>query len=361
MPLDPSAYAHLLTEYCLDVQPGQQVLVSTSSLATELVVELQRAIMERDGWPAFRVSLDGLDKASLAYARDLHLDNVSPLEHSDFANSDLFLRVSAPFDVEGMSDLDPSRASRFTKSRSSLFQTRLSKRWAVALWPTQAVATGAGMTLQELTDFVGSATFLDRADPVAAWGELREFQARLIDRLSTVDELHIKTARTDLKMSVRGRTWINSDGRRNMPSGEVFTGPIEDSANGAIFYDIASSPSGVEVHGIELTFKDGKVVSAKAEKGQAYLESMLDADPGARLLGEIGIGTNFGIDRSIGQILFDEKIGGTVHLAVGNSYAESGGVNVSSVHWDMICDLRKGGVLLGDGQIIEENGVFATV
>ena len=214
------------------------------------------------------------------------------------------------------------------------------------------------MGTAEFADFVRRALFLDRDDAPAAWGELRDFQARLIERLSKARELRIEAEGTDLTLSVEGRTWINSDGKRNMPSGEVFTGPHEGSAEGRIRYTIPSSPGGVGVEGIELEFREGRVVAARAERGEDYLKTTLATDDGASRLGEIGIGTNFGIDRAVGAILFDEKIGGTVHLAVGRSYKDTGGVNASAVHWDMICDLRRGGRLLADGEVIQQDGSF---
>ena len=219
-------------------------------------------------------------------------------------------------------------------------------------------AAGAGWRTGDFAALVERALFLDRDDPVAAWGELRAHQAQLIERLAGASELRIEAEGTDLRLSVAGRTWVNSDGRRNMPSGEVFTGPVEDSAEGHIRFTIPSSPRGVAVEGIELEFRAGQVVSARADRGEAYLRETLATDPGASRLGEIGIGTNFGIDRPVGTILFDEKIGGTVHLAVGRSYPETGGVNESAVHWDMICDLRDGGRLSADGVPLMETGRF---
>jgi aminopeptidase len=227
------------------------------------------------------------------------------------------------------------------------------------VWPTDALAQEAGMALDDFAAFVRGALFLDRPDPVAAWGELRAFQDELIGRLKGADQIRIEAAGTDLTLSVKGRAWVNSDGKRNMPSGEVFTGPHETSANGTIFFDVPSSPAGVHVAGVQMTFKDGEVVEAHAQQGDAYLQRALATDAGARRLGELGIGTNFGIDRPVGTILFDEKIGGTVHLAVGRSYPETGGTNESAVHWDLICDVRKGGRISADGEVIQENGAFA--
>jgi aminopeptidase len=237
-------------------------------------------------------------------------------------------------------------------------EAALARRWCLTLWPTAAGAQQAGMGTMEFGAFVRRALFLDRGDATAAWSELRHFQQRLIDRLTTARELRIEAEGTDLTLSVEGRTWVNSDGRRNMPSGEVFTGPLEASAEGRIRFTIPSSPRGVEVDGIELELREGRVVAASAERGEAYLKATLATDEGASRLGEIGIGTNFGIDRPVGAILFDEKIGGTVHLAVGRSYPETGGTNESAVHWDMICDLRRGGTLYADGEPIQRDGRF---
>ncbi len=248
--------------------------------------------------------------------------------------------------------------ARAARARAPIREAALRRRWCRTLWPTPAGAQRAGMGTAEFAEFVRRAVFLDRDDPAAAWGELRALQERLIERLGRASELRIEAEGTDLRLSVAGRTWINSDGRRNMPSGEVFTGPLEDSAEGRIRFTIPSSPRGVEVAGIELEFRAGRVVAARAERGHEYLLATLDTDPGARALGEIGIGTNTGIDRPTGAILFDEKIGGTVHLALGRSYPETGGTNESAVHWDMICDLRAGGRLSADGEVVQQDGVF---
>jgi aminopeptidase len=215
------------------------------------------------------------------------------------------------------------------------------------------------MATADFAAFVQQALFLDREDPIAAWHALHARQARLIERLSRASEIRIEAEGTDLTLSVAGRTWINSDGRRNMPSGEVFTGPVETSAEGRIRFDVPSSPRGVEVSGIELELHEGRVTAARADRGDAVLQAQLDTDEGARRLGELGIGTNFGIDRPVGVILLDEKMGGTVHLALGRSYPETGGTNESAVHWDMICDLRRGGRLSADGEAIMEDGAIA--
>jgi len=237
-------------------------------------------------------------------------------------------------------------------------EAALGRRWCLTLWPTAAGAQQAGMGTTEFAAFVRRALFLDRGDAGMAWHELSHFQARLIERLQTARELRIEADGTDLTLSVEGRTWVNSDGKRNMPSGEVFTGPHEASAEGRIRFTIPSSPRGVEVADITLEFREGRVVDARAERGEEYLKATLATDEGASRLGEIGIGTNFGIDRPVGAILFDEKIGGTVHLALGRAYAECGGTNHSALHWDIVKDLRTTGTLYLDGEVVFEDGSY---
>jgi aminopeptidase len=358
--IDPAAYARLLSGYCLDAQPGQQVVVRSTTLAAPLLLALQRELLERGAWPLLRTSLPGQDEGWWAAAQDAHLDAFAPAELAEAEGTDASLTIQAPDNTTALAGVDPARMARAARARAPIREAGLRRRWCGTLWPTPAAAQQAGMGTAELAAFVRRATFLDRDDPAAAWRALHDLQARLIERLSSARELRIEAEGTDLRLSVAGRTWVNSDGKRNMPSGEVFTGPVEDSAEGRIRFSIPSSPRGVEVAGIELELRAGRVVDARAERGHEYLLATLDTDPGARYLGEIGIGTNAGIDRPIGAILFDEKIGGTVHLAVGRSYPETGGTNESAVHWDMICDLRRGGRLTADGEVIQEDGRFRT-
>jgi aminopeptidase len=356
--IDAAAFARLLCGYCLDAQPGQQVVVSSTTLAAPLLLAVQGELLERGAWPLLRTALPGQDEAWWAAAQEAHLDAFAPSALAEAEGTDASLAIRAPENTTALAGVDPARMARAARARAPVREARLARRWCVTLWPTPAAAQQAGMGTAELAAFVARATFLDRDDPAAAWRELHDLQARLIDRLRDARELRIEAEGTDLRLRVDGRTWVNSDGKRNMPSGEVFTGPLEDSAEGTIRFGVPSSPSGVEVAGIELTFRSGRVVAARADRGHDYLLATLDTDPGARYLGEIGIGTNTGIDRPIGSILFDEKIGGTVHMAIGRSYPETGGTNESAVHWDMICDLRGGGRLSADGETIQQDGVF---
>jgi len=356
--LSATRFADLLAGYCLDVQAGQQVLVRSTSLAAPLLLELQRAILERDAWPVFRVELPGQAEGFYAHARDRHLDDFPGLALREAKECDCTIGIQAPENTRALAGVDPARIARMSRGRREVREQMLKKRWCSTLWPTEALAQQAGLSLRDFSAFVARALFLDRDDPVASWRNLAAFQDQLIGRLSPAREIRIESEGTDLTLKVQGRTWINSDGKRNMPSGEVFTGPHETSANGRVFFDVPSSPAGVDVGGVTLVFRDGEVVEAHAERGEAYLRQALATDDGARRLGELGIGTNGGIDRPVGAILFDEKIGGTVHLALGRSYPETGGKNVSALHWDLICDLRKGGRLSADGQVVQEAGRF---
>jgi aminopeptidase len=359
--LDPAALADLLAGYCLDVRPDQQVLVRSTTLAAPLLLELQRAILERDAWCFLRVELPGEAAAFYRHARDHQLDDYPPLAYEEARRIHATVGIQAPDDVRALAGVDPELITRAARGRRQVREQMLKKRWCTSLWPTPANAALAGMELGDFARFVARALFLDRpgvGGPESGWGELHDFQDALIDRLASARELRIEAEGTDLRLDVSRRTWINSDGKRNMPSGEVFTGPHETSATGRIRFGVPSSPAGVDVRGVELELRDGEVVAASAQHGEEYLRRALATDDGARRLGEIGIGTNYGIDRAIGAILFDEKIGGTVHLALGRSYPETGGTNVSALHWDLICDLRQGGRLTADGVVVQEDGHF---
>ena len=350
---DPDRFAALLCDWCLRPEPGDQVVVSTTSLAADAALALQRALLDREAFPLLRVALPGQDEGFWSRARDRHLDSHAPMDLLEAESTQASVRIEAPSNVRALAGVDPARIARFAAARAAVREAAMRRRWCVSIWPTPALAQQAGMGTAEYAGFVHRALFLDRDDPIAAWQELSERQAALVERLGSAREIRIEAEGTDLRLDVTGRTWINSDGRRNMPSGEVFTGPVETSAEGRVRFSIPTAPAGVDVAGVELEFRAGRVVSARAERGEEYLRAMLATDEGAARLGELGIGTNPGIDRATGEILLDEKIGGTVHLALGRSYPETGGTNASALHWDLICDLRDGGRLTADGEPIQ--------
>ncbi|HSO99773.1 MAG TPA: aminopeptidase [Solirubrobacteraceae bacterium] len=347
--IDRAAFAALLCDWCLELAAGQQVLIAAPAAAEPLVRALHRAVLEREAWPLLRLQPGWAARDLLTHARERQLDRPGSVEVIEAAEADAHLWIMAPVNTRALAGVDPARIVRLARGRTEVQEARMRRRWCGTVWPTAALAQQAGMAEDDYADFVRRALFLDRDDPAAAWQELSARQAELVARLERAEEIHIEAEGTDLRLRVGARTWVNSDGRRNMPSGEVFTGPIEDSAEGTIRFTIPSSPRGVDVRDVTLRFAGGEVVEASAAAGQENLDAALATDAGARRLGEIGIGTNTGIDRPTGAILLDEKMAGTVHLALGRSYPETGGCNESALHWDLICDLRAGGAITVDG------------
>src|SRR3954469_19128901 len=282
--LSATRFADLIAGYCLDVQKGQQVLVRSSPLAAPALLELQRAILERGAWPILRVELPGQAAGFYAHAREWQLDEFPGLALREAKECDATVGIQAPENTRALAGVDPAKIARMARGRREVREQMLKKRWCSTLWPTEALAQQAGMSLGDFETFVERAMFLDRPDPVGGWRELGAFQERLIERLKRASELRIEADGTDLPLSVKGRTWVNSDGRRNMPSGEVFTGPVETSANGTVRFTVRSAPAGVDVDGVELTFRDGEVVAARADSGDACLQAALATDDGAKRL-----------------------------------------------------------------------------
>ena len=276
---------------------------------------------------------------------------------------DRYLAIRAPYDlhedINATAEQKKRRAAAGAKANQFYFNRTADGSMVRGLcqYPTEAAAQAAGMTLEAYAQFVFNACRLDEADPVAAWLEVRRSQQGIVDFLNTCDRIEYKNAKTNIQFSVKGRTWINSDGRANMPSGEVFTGPVEDSVNGVVHFDLPSVYSGFDVQGITLKVVDGQVAEWDAAIGKEVLDQVF-AIEGARYFGEVAIGTNYKIQQPTRNILFDEKIGGTIHMAVGQSYLQSGGKNKSAIHWDMIASMKDGGEILADGELIYRNGYF---
>lgn len=358
MPLlsyDAAKHAELLTHYCLNTQAGERLLVSSSTAALPLIKEIHRAMLKAGARPVLRLNYPGQEEDLVNLGADELIDHVHPADLEDMKHMDGTLRILTPSDPI---ECDPAKRARMMSARQPLTEIRSKKKWSLSLYPTPEAAHKANMSEAEFEDFVMRAMFLDTDNPVAAWQKVNQHQAALIEQLSQADQIRIEGPETDLSLRVGGRTWANSDGKRNMPSGEVFTGPLENSANGFITFDVPTVYAGQMVRGVHLEFKDGQVVSASAKEGQDTLLAALDTDEGAKYLGELGIGTNTGISRATTNILFDEKISGTVHLALGRSYPETGGQNKSAIHWDLITDLRQGGRILLDGTVWQEDGKF---
>jgi aminopeptidase len=338
-------WARTLANYCTALQPGERVLLQGTPLAEPLLVPLYRACLEAGTLPAVQLHLPAIQETLLRYGSDDQLRALSPFEAAA-QEFDVAITVQSEPNTRALSGIDPARQRLLTGARRELRKAAMrravlgERRWSISLFPTYAYAQDAGMSLADYTEFVLDACFLNDPDPAARWKALSASQQRLIDRLEGAETVRILARDTDLTLSVKGRAFVNSDGKRNFPSGEFFTGPVEDSANGTIRYTFPAIFGGREVEDIRLRFEGGRVVEATAARNEAFLNEMLNLDEGARRLGEFAFGNNFGIQRFTRNILFDEKIGGTVHLALGASYPETGGLNESALHWDMICDLR---------------------
>ena len=351
--------ARVLVDYSIGAGEGEQVVVSGGAAAEPLIKEVYARLLDVGAIPIPQVSLPGMQELFFGHAREFHYEKTPTVVRALYEGADAFISIMAPQNTRALAAVDPQKQQALSKRDKALQEVVLGKdRWALTLFPTEALAQESEMSLADYEEFVFAAMALHEDDPVRYWREKAEEQRRLIERLEQADEIRLTGPGTDLTLSVKGRKFLNGDGTHNMPCGEVFTGPIEDSANGEVFFGIPVAVAGREVSGVKLRFEEGRVVESSAEKGEEYLNAMLDADEGARALGELGIGTNYGIPRPTKNILFDEKLGGTVHLAVGRSYEQTGGKNESSVHWDLICDLREGGELEADGELLQKDGKF---
>jgi aminopeptidase len=274
------------------------------------------------------------------------------------------INVRGEANTKSLSNIDPSKMVLCSQAQSELMKTFMQRsasgalRWVSTLFPTNAYAQDAEMSLSEYEDFVYGACMPDLDDPVGYWKEFSAWQQKIVDWLEGKDHVRIAGPNAELKLSIAGRTFINSDGKNNMPSGEIFTGPVEDSVEGHVTFSYPAIHQGREVTGVQLWFEAGTVVKASAEKNEEFLLKTLDTDAGSRYVGEFAIGTNEGIRRFTGQILFDEKINGSFHMAMGAGYPETGSKNESAIHWDMICDMREGGRIWVDEILLYENGKF---
>ena len=359
--------AAVLVDYSTAVRPGDLVAVDGSPLAAPLLRALHRRILEAGGHPKVRVALDGLAETLLSQGTDAQLEWVSPSRFEEIEAVDARIFVDAPSNTRALSGVEPARQARAGKAREGLRDRAMSRaaagelRWNVTIFPTQAAAQDAEMSLSEFEGFVYGAGRLDEDDPAASWAAFGETLHGLRDWLTTRRELRVVGNGTDLTVGVAGRTWIPCDGKENFPDGEIFTGPVETSLEGEITFTFPAVRGGRSVEGVRLVFREGEVVEATAEKGEAYLHEMLAMDPGSRRAGEFAFGLNDSIREFTRSILFDEKIGGTVHLALGKSYPESGGINQSGLHWDLVCDLRQGSEVYADGELVYRDGRFLDV
>ena len=353
--------AKVLVHYSLGLQAGQQVQIRTHPIAEELTLAVYEEVIKAGAFPFVSVTLPGLDEIFFKYANDAQLDYVSPVRKLINETFDAALALWTEHNTHALSGIDPSRMARTQKASaplSKLFMERAARKelnWCLTAYPSQAMAQDADMGLLDYREFVFGAGMLNEPDPVAFWKAEGERQQKLVAWLKGRDRAVLKGESIDLTLSIKDRVFIPCDGRVNFPDGEIFTGPVEDSVNGWVRFKYPAIEYGQEVTDIELWFENGKVVKEKASKNQDLLTAMLETDPGARYVGEWGIGTNYGIQRFTKNMLFDEKIGGTFHFAVGAGYPESGSKNDSGIHWDMLCDMHQSEVHV-DGELFYKDG-----
>ncbi len=357
-------YAKLMVNYSLTVDPGNEVLISGSHLAAPLIQEAYREVLRSGGYPRTHIGIEGLAETLYKEGSDDQLTYVSSATWNDVEKVDRFLQIRGPENTKSLSGVEPERIRLNQQAHSKIIGRYFEReaagelKWSMCQFPTHSAAQEANMSLDEYHDFVLNACRVNEEDPVAAWREVEQKQERICEYLMGKKDFHITAPETDLNYCSEDRAWINCCGKHNMPDGEVFTGPIEDSISGHITFSFPGIYMGREIEGIRLEFKDGKVVDASARRGEKLLHTLLDTDEGARRVGEAAIGTNYGISVFSKNMLFDEKIGGTCHFAIGRSLPKSKGVNQSSIHWDMLCDLRSGGRYTADGEVFYENGHF---
>ena len=356
--------ADLLVKYSVAVRPKDTVLVTGDTQAEPLLKAVYAKVLQSGGFPMMIVTLNETDELLFRYGSDEQLRHIPEPLKLITEKYDVRISIWGEENTKALSGVDPARMVIRHQARTELMKTFMRRsasgefRWTVALFPTNAFAQDAEMSLSAYEDFVYGACLPDMEDPVGYWQHFSVRQQKIVNWLKGKEQVRIVGPETDLRLSIAGRLFINCDGRYNMPDGEVFTGPLEDSVEGHVYFSYPAIYEGREVSGIRLWFEDGQVVKASAEKNENFLLKMLDTDDGSRRVGEFAIGTNEGITRFTRQILFDEKINGSFHMALGAGYPESGSRNESAIHWDMICDLRSGGEIWVDNELLYKDGKF---
>ena len=364
-----SKFANVLVQHSARVVPGDRILLEGTTAAEPLLRELYIQILEKGGHPHLMMALPGLmpfsqDEMYLTYAKDTQLDFVPTFYKLAYEQFEGRIRIHSATNTKGTSNLDPEKIQRRSKANSVITEAQFRRggagefKWVTTLYPTESYAQDASMSLKEYEDFVFGAVHTNEEDPIAFWKSVEKKQQSAVDFMKGKNQVILRGPNVDLTLSVKGRTFMNSFGTFNMPDGEIYTGPVENSVNGWVKFTYPANYGGTSVEGAELTFSNGRVETAKADKNQEFLLKTLESDAGSRHLGEFAIGTNFDIQQFTGNILFDEKIGGSFHMALGAGYPETGSKNKSSIHWDMICDMRTDSEILVDGELFYKNGQF---
>ncbi len=356
--------AQILVDHSAEIKPGDRVAIEATTAAEPLVRALCATILERGGFPHLLLELPDQEEILFAHARDEQLEAVPTFRKLAYDQFESRIRIHSDTNPRALSSVDPARQRRRQKASASILETQMRRgadrsfKWVTTLYPTEGYASEAEMSLGDFEDFVYRACHADQADPVAYWNQVETSQKKIVERIKGHDQVVLRGPNVDLTLSIKWRKFLNAAGKSNMPDGEVFSGPVEDSVNGFVRFSYPAIYSGVLVEDVELTFSEGKVTNAHAEKNLPFLMEMLESDAGARYVGEFAIGNNYEIDRFSHNILFDEKLGGSFHMALGAGYPETGSHNKSIIHWDMICGMQKDSEILMDGEVVYKDGKF---
>jgi aminopeptidase len=362
-------FAKILVEYCTRIKPGDRVLIEATTAAEPLVREVYLKVLEAGGHPVPLIQFPdmffpGHEDLLMMRGSEAQLDFVPPLQKLAYEQFESRIRIHSTTNTRSQSAMDTSRSQRRNKPTGVITEAQMRRgaddsfKWVTTLYPTEAYAQDAEMSFQQYEDFVYRSMHAHEDDPVAFWRKVEQEQASAVKFMESKNQVILHGPNVDLSLSVKGRKFMNSCGTHNMPDGEIYTGPVEESVNGWVRFTYPAIYGGVAVEGAELTFSNGRITKASAVKNQDYLLKMIETDAGARYLGEFAIGTNFEINKFTGQILFDEKIGGSFHMALGAGYPETGSKNKSAIHWDFICDMRTDSEIRVDGELFYKNGQF---
>lgn len=367
-----STWAQLIVEHSIDVQPGDRVAITARAAASPLIEALYIEILKAGGhphylardYPPYLPGLGNTGEIFLEFANDDQLAHVDLFYKKVIDDFDGMITILSDDNLSAYADVDQGKLAAYRRAHQGVSQTYVSRMGAgklkrlLTLYPTNAAAQAAEMSQRAFEQFVFQAMYLDQDDPVHFWRSMEKNQKHIAEWLKGKDVVEVKGPNIDLTMSIKNRIFKTAAGRINLPDGEIYTGPVEESVNGWVSFSYPNYGAGREISGIEFTFIDGKVVQAKADKNEEILNERLDTDAGARYLGELGIGMNDRIIQPTKEILYDEKIGGTIHLAVGRGYPDTGSKNESAIHWDLLCDMKDGGQILVDGILIYDSGEF---
>lgn len=358
-------YASVLVDYSVNVKKDDLVIIRAESTeAQPLIKEIYRRVLEKGAHPVVRCSIAGVNEIFIREASDEQLAYVDPMTKLEYEKATKYISIGAPYNTKNMAKANSARMAQRSAATRFLSDTLLTRAangeldWVIADFPTNALAQEAKMSLDEYTEFLIKSCYLYLDDPAAKWKEIDEKQQAMADYLTKTSKLRVVGEKTNITFSTEGRKWKNCSGSCNFPDGEIYTSPVEDSASGHIYFDFPAIYRGNEAQGIYLEIENGKVIKATANKGEDFLLSMINMDEGAKFVGEIAIGTNDNIQDVTGNILFDEKIGGSIHMALGASYPETGGKNVSGLHWDIIKNMKNGGEIYADDKLIYKDGKF---